>query len=61
VHASAVDGRQLKAPFLEALQVEHEARPIPEENLHLVARLADEDEEMPCVGVVAQRALDDGA
>ena len=41
-------------------QLKDEARAIPEEDLHLVLRLADEDEQMTLVGIVAQRALDAG-
>ena len=34
---------------------------VPEEDLHLVLRFADEDEEVPAVGVLLQRALDESA
>jgi hypothetical protein len=39
-----VDDRKLEAPALEPLQVQHKAVAVPEEDLHLVLRLAHEDE-----------------
>jgi hypothetical protein len=58
---SRVDDRKLEAAFLEALHVEDEARAIPEEDLHLVLGFADEDEEVAAIGIVSERAFDDGA
>ena len=59
--ASSVDHRELEAPLLEAFQIEDEAGAIPEQDLHLVARLADEDEEMPGEGILPERAFNEGA
>ena len=53
-----VDDRQLEAPALQPLQIEREAVAVPEEDLHLVLRLADEDEEMAAQRVLLQRAFD---
>jgi hypothetical protein len=42
VIAARVDHGQLESALLQALQLEDEAGTVPEEDLHLVLRLADE-------------------
>src|SRR5262249_24093794 len=56
-----VDQRKLEASPLEPLQIKHEAIAVPEEDLHLVLRFADEDEDVSLVRVLPQRAFDNSA
>lgn len=57
--AARVDDRELEPLLLQALQIEDKPGAVPEEDLHLVLRLADEDEEVARVGIVAKRAFHD--
>jgi hypothetical protein len=49
-----IDDRKLASAFLQSLQVEDEAGSIPKQDLHLVLRFADEDEQVPAVGIALQ-------